>query len=297
MDLNELKVFLTVAVERSFSRAAGKLYRTQPAVSQAVQRLEGDLGERLFDRSSKHAKLTEAGRLLEEYAVRLMRLAEETEGAVRDLRDLRRGRVLVGANEAGVHALLPILARFQAACPHIQVDVRRVPTRQIPAEVVDASLDFGVLTFDPGDRLLQSLRVATDDIVLLVPPRHRLAHRRQVRMADLTRERIIAHNDPSPARDRVLRSFEQRHLPLDIHISLPSLDAIKRAVELGMGVALLPRRCAVAEIGTSRLVAVPVAHLRWPRQVRLVFRTKGDRSRAAMSFLKTAREWLEEEGQ
>ncbi len=295
MDLPELRVFLAVAAERSFSRAATKLYRTQPAISQAVQRLEADLGERLFDRSSKHAKLTEAGRLLEEYGLRLLRLAEETEGAVRDLRDLRRGRVLVGANEAGVHALLPILDRFQGSCPHIQVDVRRVATRQIPAEVIDASLDFGVLTFDPADRQLHSLRIATDDIVLLVPRQHRLAHRKQARMADLTRERIIAHNDPSPARDRVLRSFEQRHLPLDIHISLPSLDAIKRAVELGMGVALLPRRCAIAEIATNRLMAVPVVHLRWPRQVRLIFRATGDRSRAASSFLKTAREWLEEE--
>ena len=296
MDLAELRVFLAVAAERSFSRAATKLYRTQPAISQAVQRLEEDLGERLFDRSSKHPKLTEAGRLLEEYGRRLLRLAEETEGAVRELRDLRRGRVLIGANEAGVHALLPILDRFQASLPRIQVDVRRVATRQIPSEVIDGSLDFGVLTFDPGDRRLHSLRVATDEIVLLVPRRHRLAGRTRVRMADLTRERIIAHNDPSPARDRVLRSFEQRHLPLDIHISLPSLDAIKRAVELGMGVALLPRRCATAELATNRLQAVPVAHLRWPRQVRLVFRATGDRSRAAASFLKISREWLEAEG-
>ncbi len=295
MDLNELRVFLTVATERSFSRAAGKLYRTQPAVSQTIQRLEQDLGERLFDRSSKDAKLTEAGRVLEEHAWRLMRMAEETEGAVRELRDLRRGRVLVGANEAGVHALLPIIGRFQGACPQIQVDVRRVPNRQIPAEVADGSLDFGVLTFDPGDRLLHSMRLGTDELVLLVPPGHRLARRRQVAMADLTHERIIAHNDPSPARERVLRSFEQRHLPLDIQLSLPSLDAIKRAVELGMGAAVLPRRCAIAEIGTNRLVAIRVAHLRWPRQLRLTFRASGDRSRAAASFLKAAREWLEEQ--
>ncbi len=295
MDLNELRVFLAVAAERSFSRAAHKLYRTQPAVSQTVQRLEDDLGERLFDRSSKEARLTEAGRVLQEYALRLMRLAEETEDAVRQLRDLRRGRVLIGANEAGVHALLPLIDRFHASFPQIQVDVRRVANRQIPAEVLDGSLDFGVLTFDPGDRLLHSIRIGTDELVLLVRPGHRLAHRKQVSMADLTRERIIAHNDPSPARDRVLRSFEQRHLPLDIQISLPSLDAIKRAVELGMGAAVLPRRCAIAEIAANRLVAVRVAHLRWPRQLRLTFRATGDRSRAAAGFLKTAREWLEHE--
>ncbi len=296
MDLAELRVFLSVAGERSFSRAATRLYRTQPAVSQTVRRLENDLGERLFDRSSKDAKLTEAGRVLEEYAQRLVRLAEETESAVRELRDLRRGRVLVGANEAGEHARLPIIERVQGGCPSVQVDVRRLATRQIPAEVLDGSLDFGVLTFDPRDRSLHAVRIGTDELVLLVPPGHRLAQRRQVTMADLTRQRMIAHNDPSPARERVLRSFEQRHLPLDIQISLPSLDAIKRAVERGMGVAILPRRCAIAEIATGRLMAVRVAHLRWPRQLRLVFRAAGDRSRAAAAFLKATREWQEEEG-
>ena len=117
MDLAELQVFLTVASERSFSRAAAKLHRTQPAVSQAIRRLEDELGERLFDRSSKQGALTEAGRVLRDYAQRLMRLSEEAEQAVRELRDLRRGRVLIGANEAAVHALLPLIGRFRAAPP------------------------------------------------------------------------------------------------------------------------------------------------------------------------------------
>jgi DNA-binding transcriptional LysR family regulator len=101
MDLAALKIFLAVAHERSFSRAAAKVHRTQPAVSQAVRRLELELGEQLFDRSSKTGTLTEAGRMLQNYGQRLVRLAEETESAVRELRDLRRGRVLIGANEAG----------------------------------------------------------------------------------------------------------------------------------------------------------------------------------------------------
>ena len=115
MDLRALKIFLAVAQERSFSRAAAKVHRTQPAVSQAVRRLEVELGEQLFDRSSKTGTLTEAGRMLQNYGQRLVRLAEETESAMRELRDLRRGRVLIGANEAAVHTLLPLIARFRAA--------------------------------------------------------------------------------------------------------------------------------------------------------------------------------------
>ena len=127
MDLTALRVFLAVAEERSFSRAAAKVHRTQPAVSQAVRRLERDLGEELFDRSSKSGTLTDAGRVLQNYGQRLVRLAEETESAMRELRDLRRGRVLIGANEAAVHTLLPLMARFRQRVPDIAVDVRRVP--------------------------------------------------------------------------------------------------------------------------------------------------------------------------
>src|ERR671923_829540 len=127
MDLAALRMFLAVAQERSFSRAAAKVHRTQPAVSQAVRRLEMDLGEQLFDRSSKTGTLTEAGRMLQNYGHRLVRLSEEAESAVRDLRDLRRGRVLIGANEASVHAALPLVARFRAAHPLVHVDVRRIP--------------------------------------------------------------------------------------------------------------------------------------------------------------------------
>src|SRR5207247_10931283 len=102
MDLNALKIFLAVAQERSFSRAAAKVHRTQPAVSQAVRRLEVELGEQLFDRSSKNGTLTEAGRMLENYGQRLVRLAEEPESAVRELSDLRGGPVLVGPSGAQV---------------------------------------------------------------------------------------------------------------------------------------------------------------------------------------------------
>src|SRR5258707_10529938 len=152
MDLSALKIFLAVAQERSFARAAAKVHRTQPAVSQAVRRLEADVGEQLFDRSSKNGTLTEAGRVLQNYGQRLIRLAEETESAVRELRDLKRGRILIGANEAAVHTLLPLIARFRQRFPDIAADVRRVPARQIAVEVQQGSLDFGALTFHPSEQ-------------------------------------------------------------------------------------------------------------------------------------------------
>src|SRR5918994_277185 len=214
MDLTSLRVFLAVAEERSFSRAAAKVHRTQPAGSQAVRRLELHLCEALFDRSSKSGTLTDAGKVLQNYGQRLIRLAEESESAIRELRDLRRGRVLIGANEAAVHTLLPLMARFRQRHPHISIDVRRVPARQIAVEVQQGSLDFGALTFHPTEEGLLEVVVGSDELVLLVPPAHPLAKRKQVTMDDVAHEPIVAHNDPSPARERVLRLFEQHHIQL-----------------------------------------------------------------------------------
>ena len=285
MELAELRVFLRVAAERSFSRAAMKLHRTQPAVSQAVRRLEEAVGERLFDRATKDATLTDAGRLLRDYGERLVRLSEEAEAAVKDLRDLRRGRVLMGANEASVHVVLPLIARFRDSHPLVHVEVRRVPARQIGAEVAQGGLDFGVLTFQPAEPRLGSITLGTDELVMLVPPSHELAQSKEVTLAECARQTLIAHNDPSHVRDRVLRTFEQHHIPTNILVSLPSLEGIKRAVSMQMGVALLPRRCAEAEIARGELVALLIPEIRLRRQVRLVFRRGGERSHAATAFL------------
>lgn len=289
MQLPDLAAFLAVATERSFSGAARRLRRTQPAISQAVRRIEDELGERLVDRSSRDGTLTEAGRLLQGYAQRLLGLAGEAQGAIQELQQVRRGRVVLAANEAAVHSLLPHVARFAAQHPQVALEVRRLPSRQIAAAVLDRSIDFGVLTFQPAERGVQSIPLGGDDIVLLVSPKHALAARRRVTIEEVGRQVIIAHNDPSPTRDRVLRAYERRRTSINIQISLPSLDGIKRAVEMGIGVALLPRRCALTEIARGDLVAVKVPGLGGTRQVRLAFRRAGERSHAAEAFLEVVR--------
>src|SRR6187549_2589183 len=290
MQLQDLNAFVAVAQDRSFSKAAKKLHRTQPAISQAIRRLEDELGDKLFDRTSRNGALTEAGALLHEHAARLLRFASEAEAAVRELQQVRRGRVVIGANEAAVHSFLPIVERFAREHPHARVEVRRVASRQIATELLERSLDFGVLTFQPPDKGLQSISLGSDELVMLANPRHRLASKKRVSIEEVGRETVIAHNDPSPARDRVLRVYERRHAPINIQIALPSLDGIKRAVEMGLGVAVLPRRVALAEIASGRLVAVKVPELSAQRHVRLVFRRAAELSHAADAFLATVRQ-------
>ena len=198
---------------------------------------------------------------------------------------MRRGRVIMAANEAAVHTLLPHIERYATTHPQVAIEVRRLPSRQIAAAILDRSIDFGVLTFSPQDRGVQTIPLGSDDIVLLTSPKHPMAARRRVSLEEVGREVIIAHNDPSPTRERVLRTYERKRTAINIKIALPSLDGIKRAVEMGIGVALLPRRCALTEISRGHLAAVKVPELGATRQVRLAFRRTGERSRAADAFL------------
>jgi DNA-binding transcriptional LysR family regulator len=158
------------------------------------------------------------------------------------------------------------------------------------AEILNRSLDCGVLTFQPPDKGLQTIGLGRDELVLLTHPAHPLATRRRVSLEEVGRQTVIAHNDPSPARERVLRLYERRHAPINIQIALPSLDGIKRAVESGLGVAVLPRRCALTEISRGQLAAVNVPGLGSSRQVRLVHRRGGGLSHAAEAFLQTVRD-------
>ena len=134
--------------------------------------------------------------------------------------------------------------------------------------MAQGSLDFGVLTFQPAEPRLGSIVLGHDELVMLVHPSHPLAHSQEVTLSECARQTVIAHNDPSHVRDRVLRLFEQHHIPANILVSLPSLEGIKRAVAMQMGVALLPRRCAESEIARGELVALAMPEIRLRRQVR-----------------------------
>ena len=288
MELLELRAFLAVVNEGSFSRAARRLQRTQPAISLAVRRLEDELGQKLFDRSSNPGSLTEAGKVLRDYAERLIRLTEEAETSVREIDAVRRGRVLIGTNDSGIPVLLPLIAEFQAAYPKILVDVRRIHTRHIPVEVLHGTLDFGFVTFQPTEGRLRDVSLGEDDLVAIAHPSHPVAKKSKLTVAEWAEQPIIFHNEPSPARERVIKIVEERKATMNVRLAIPSLDGIKLAVEMNLGVGLVPRRCVIGEVRRKQLVAIPVPELRLPRQMRLVYRSVPRLSQAATAFLQIA---------
>ena len=290
MDLAQLETRVAVAQEKGFSRAAERLHRTQPAVSQVIRRLEEELGKRVFDRSSHDGTLTDAGRVLYGYALQMLNLREDAAIAVQELGELRRGKVVIAANEYTVVHLLPLLSAYRALHPSIKVEVKRSLASEIPSELLRRDAEIGLLTYRPAQPGLAMFPVARDDLALLVAPGHRLAGRESVSIRELGTESFLAHNVRSPYRERVLQSFERQRTPLNIVIELPSLDAIKRLVEQGLGVALMPRRVAQAEIARGDLVAVTVREMRFERSIYAVYRGAADLSEAARAFLASARQ-------
>ena len=288
MDISQLEVFLAVARERGFSRAADKLYRTQSAVSQAVRKLETEIGEPLFDRSSRDGLLTDAGRVLQEYAERLLNVRENAREALAELRELQKGKLVIGANEFTALYLLRVLAEFGRLHPAIRIMVQRSLGSRIPDDVLRHNCEFGVLTYDPEDPELASVVVYSDELILVVPPQHPLARESRVSIPQLGAESFVAHIVSSPYREKVLQAFKRYKTPLHMGVELPTLQAIKRFVAMGSGVAFLPEISVEDEIARGELVRIPVQELNVHRQLRLIYRRSGAPSHAGRAFLKVA---------
>ena len=283
MELTQLETFLAVAEERSFSRAALRLNRTQPAVSQVIRKLEESLGETLFDRAARDGSMTAAGALLHAYALRLLALRREATSALGELKSLERGQLQLAANEYTCMYLLPAIDAFRREFPHVNVTVHRTLASRIPEELNLRTFEIGVISYRPDAAQFRTIAVYGDSLALIVSPKHPLAKAERVSINDLGREDFIAHHVASPLRRKVIEAFQRYRTPLNMGIELPTIEAIKRFVAMGNGVALVPRLAVARELEMKRVL-------------RLVHRRQATLSYAARSFLKTVRSMAEDQG-
>ena len=288
MDLFQLETFLAVVQAGSFSGAAKLVHRTQPAVSQVMRKLEEELGEALFDRSSRDGRLTDAGKVLHEYAQKMLNLRREARASLEELRQFQRGTLVMAANEFTSLYLLRVLEDFRRFSPMIKIAVQRGLASGIAAQVENHTVELGVLSFRPESPLLQSVVVYRDELVFVVPPAHPLAKARQVSIRQLGAESFVAHNVVSPYRLKVLEAFKRYKTPLNMDVEMPTIETIKRFVAAGNGVALVPRISVEAELGRGELVSIPVQELKLDRKLRIVYRKGGQLSHAGRAFLKIA---------
>jgi DNA-binding transcriptional LysR family regulator len=285
MELHPLRVFLTVSGERSFSRAAEKLLRTQPAISLSIQRLESELGEKLIDRSAKDLLLTDAGHIVLDYARRYENLQGDLENALAELRDKSAGRLTIGANESSTLYLLDHIEKYRRKYPRIKVQIRRSLSSRIPTELIDGDLELGILGFDPEDERVITRVIYTDHLAFIVSPDHRLAKRTEISIAELGEETFIAHNVVSPYRALVIREFQRAKVPLLMDLEVPTVEAIRKMVQRNQGVAFLPRMVVEEEVRQGMVCEIRVKEMNVDRPIRLAYPAKRSVSHAAQAFL------------
>jgi len=296
VELNQLETFIAVAEERSFSRAAVRMHRTQPAISQVIRKLEESIGESLFDRASRDGSLTAAGTLLRDYAQRLLALRREASSALGELKSLERGHLQLAANEYTCMYLLPAIDAFRREFPHVNVTVHRTLASRVPEELNLRTFELGVVSFKPDPTQFRSIAVYGDSLAFIVSPNHPLASVERVSINDLGSELFVAHNVTSPLRRKVIEAFQRYRTPLNMGIELPTIEAIKRFVAMGNGVALVPHLAVARELETGDLVRVFVDELDIRRVLRLVHRRQTTLSYAGKAFLQTLKDLARRNG-
>ncbi len=294
MEMAQLEFFLRVVEEKSFSKAADRVFRTQPAVSIAIRRLEEEVGAPLLDRSQKSPMLTEAGEVVYEYAQRIIGLRDKARLAVAELRELQKGRVRIGANESTSLYLLPdLILEFRAQHPLVKVEIQRQPSERLPREALDRRVDFALMAYEPSDRDLEAFPVHTDELALIMSVNHRLAGRKTVKIEDLGREQFLAHNVKSASRNKVVETFAAHGVPLNITLELATIETIKRFVRRDLGLAIVPRMCVAEELERGLLATVPVKGLSYTRTLWATHRKGVTFSHAAAAFLKLLRAYAD----
>jgi len=291
MEMNQLEFFRKVVEEGSFSKAAERVYRTQPAVSIAIRRLEEEIGAPLFERSQKTPALTDVGQVIYDYAKQILSLRDQALDGVAEMKLLKRGRVRIGANESTSHYLLPqIILDYLKRYPQVKVEIFGDSSDHLPREVLDGKVDFALMAFEAVDSDLKSFPLLKDELVLIMHPDHPLAKRAAVTVEELGKESFVAHNVKTGSRQRVIEAFAHHRTPLNITLELATIETIKRFVQLKIGLGFVPRMCVAEELERGSLAAVPVQDLTYERTLWVTHRREMIFSHAAAAFLELLRD-------
>src|SRR6185295_5812533 len=290
MDLLHLEHFLAVVDEGTFTRAAERMNRTQPAVSQSIRRLEEEIGAPLFARDVHEITLTEAGRVLAEYARKLLNMRDDALRQMSELRTLKAGRLTVAAHETAAVYLLPApLRHYLQKFPNIKIGIQRNRLAEIPRLVMDREVDIGFVKDEPAFHELHSVEVHADEMLLVASPQHPLSKAKSVQIRDLASEQFVMHHQCSTTIDRILQLFEQNATRCRVVAELWSFENVKSFVREEVGLAIVPGITVRQELADGTLVRVPVSELSMPRRTLMVYRDQGYVSDSASELIKIVR--------
>jgi DNA-binding transcriptional LysR family regulator len=289
MDIRDLQVFLAVTTRLNFTRAGEDVHLSQPSVSVRIRQLERELGVKLFEQLGKRVALTGAGRLLEPYARRVVAAMDDARHAVEELQGLERGTVRVGASTTPGTYLVPgIIARFKRDHPKVEIRLSVKDTRRVEEGVLENDFDFGFVGGHLVSREVEVIPWITDEILLVVAPKHSLAKRRQVRIRDLKGEKFIFREPGSATQAAVSAALHDVGIEVESVMEADNPGVAKQAVQSGLGIAFLSHFAIRTEVRAKTLRAVNVQGLDIRRELKIVHRKDKHLSRAALALIETA---------
>lgn len=290
MDYDQLASFLEVAKLQSFSLAAEKMFRTQPAISAQIRVLEQECGEKLFDRSGKKVLLTAAGEILQRYAQQMLHLHKEALQAVAELGQTPRGKLYIGANEATCLYVLPkTFARFKQQYPLVQISIYRNFSHKILQKVHEGAVDLGIVTLPLHADNMEVIPVFRDEVQVVVPKDHVLAKKRSVTVEEMSHYPLILPKTGHTRvmLDRLLRPYRDH---LQISMELASVETIKKFVGAGLGISVVSRTYAQPEVAAGVLKLIPLEGQKLYRELGLIYRRDRHHSLPARVFIEVVRE-------
>src|SRR5215469_4791776 len=287
MDFDQLETFLEVARLSSFSRAAEKRFRTQPAISSQIRALEEEVGARLLDRSGGKVSLTASGKLFLKYAEETIEARKAALTAIAETERVPRGEIIVGANEGTcLHILPEVFAHFKRQYPDVAVNIKRADYAKILESVIDNSVDFGVVSLPVTDNRLTVVLIHRDELVIIAPPDHPLARMKSATVAEVSRFPLVVPK-AGHTRDALENLFHERKLKPRYAMELDSSELLKRFVAADVGVGFIARSNVSEDVQAQVLAAVHLSDAQIRRDLALVFRKDKALSRAALAFIET----------
>lgn len=294
MDLDQLRGFIETARERSFTRAAEKLFLTQPAVSLQVKALEEELGERLFERKGRRVLLTEAGRMLFVRAEEILRMTERAREDLAALRVLETGRLSIGTSDTNcAYVLPPAVKLFAATYPGVEIRLTDRMSPEVVRLVMEGGVDFGLATLPVTEIRVKTVPLFQREDVAICPMDHPLVADPVATLSALSEHPMLALEKGSTTRGLMDRLFMDEGIQANVCMELGSIEVIKRFVEIGLGIAIVPEVSVREEIETGRLGVVRVEGMP-VREVGIVSRSH--LSPAAKTFLDLLKEDLARSG-
>lgn len=295
MDVRDLQVFLAVASRLNFTRAGEDVHLSQPSVSVRIRRLEEELGVKLFEQLGKKVALTEAGRLLEPHARRVVAALDDARHVIEEVQGLERGALRIGASTTpGIYLVPKLIAGFKRLHPKIELHLEIKDTRRVEEGLLRNDYDFGFVGGHLVGGEVEALQWRTDEIVLVAPPDHALAQRKQVQLKDVEKQRFIFRESGSATRVAVNEKLRSLNLQPEVVIEMDNPEAVKQAVQAGLGLAFMSRFVVGTELKAGMLVVLKVRGLTIHRELKIAYRKDKHLSRAAQAFIEVARQPSEE---